>query len=314
MISNVPVIQSNPIQSEYESEYESNTLAHSAAPAAGESAKTDQFEVFWEAYPKKKSKGDARKAFAALKNVNLDLLLSALEEQKKSKDWLKEGGQFIPYPAIDKQDGYSCALCKNKGIIAYPEISELGYSTVVFRECVCMKPRRSLRRLEKSGLKSLIKDYTFARFNVHKPWQGLMLNAARSYAEKPEGWFFVGAQLKAAVTDEKRYAELINEYKTVDVLYIDDLFKSGRSKEAAAQPTSADINVAFEILNYRYNNPALLTVISSEYSIGDIISIDEAVGGRIYERTKNGNACSIKRDRGKNYRLRSATELGEEQK
>lgn len=250
--------------------------------------------------------------------------------------------------ALDKQDGYSCALCKNKGIIAYPEISELGYSTVVFRECVCMKPRRSLRRLEKSGLKSLIKDYTFARFNVHKPWQGLMLNAARSYAEKPEGWFFVGgqsgsgkthictaicrelllsgraviymlwrdtvAQIKAAVTDEKRYAELINEYKTVDVLYIDDLFKSGRSKEAAAQPTSADINVAFEILNYRYNNPALLTVISSEYSIGDIISIDEAVGGRIYERTKNGNACSIKRDRGKNYRLRSATELGEGQK
>ena len=250
--------------------------------------------------------------------------------------------------ALDKQDGYSCALCKNKGIIAYPEISELGYSTVVFRECVCMKPRRSLRRLEKSGLKSLIKDYTFARFNVHKPWQGMMLNAARSYAEKPEGWFFVGgqsgsgkthictaicrelllsgraviymlwrdtvAQLKAAVTDEKRYAELINEYKTVDVLYIDDLFKSGRSKEAAAQPTSADINVAFEILNYRYNNPALLTVISSEYSIGDIISIDEAVGGRIYERTKNGNACSIKRDRAKNYRLRSATELGEEQK
>ena len=99
MISNVPVIQSNPIQSESESESESNTLAHSAAPAAGESAKTDQFEVFWEAYPKKKSKGDARKAFAALKNVNLALLLSALEEQKKSKDWLKEGGQFIPYPA-----------------------------------------------------------------------------------------------------------------------------------------------------------------------------------------------------------------------
>ncbi len=249
---------------------------------------------------------------------------------------------------LDRQDGYSCALCKNKGIIAYPEISGLGYSAVVFRECVCMKPRRSLRRLERSGLKSLIKDYTFERFNVYKPWQGLMLNAARCYAEKPEGWFFVGgqsgsgkthictaicrelllsgraviymlwrdtvAQLKAAVTDEKRYAELINEYKTVDVLYIDDLFKAGRSKEAAAQPTSADINVAFEILNYRYNNPALLTVISSEYSIGDIISIDEAVGGRIYERTKNGNACSIKRDRGKNYRLRSATELGEDQK
>lgn len=264
--------------------------------------------------------------------------LSEVDEQTKLKAELLNS----TIGALDKQDGYSCALCKNKGIIAYPEISELGYSTVVFRECVCMKPRRSLRRLERSGLKSLIKDYTFERFNVYKPWQGLMLNAARCYAKKPEGWFFVGgqsgsgkthictaicrelllsgraviymlwrdtvAQLKAAVTDEKRYAELINEYKTVDVLYIDDLFKVGRSKEAAAQPTSADINVAFEILNYRYNNPALLTVISSEYSIADIISIDEAVGGRIYERAKNGNACSIKRDRGKNYRLRSATE------
>lgn len=270
--------------------------------------------------------------------------LSEVDEQTKLKAELLNS----TIGALDKQDGYSCALCKNKGIIAYPEISELGYSTVVFRECVCMKPRRSLRRLERSGLKSLIKDYTFERFNVYKPWQGLMLNAARCYAKKPEGWFFVGgqsgsgkthictaicrelllsgraviymlwrdtvAQLKAAVTDEKRYAELINEYKTVDVLYIDDLFKVGRSKEAAAQPTSADINVAFEILNYRYNNPALLTVISSEYSIADIISIDEAVGGRIYERTKNGNACSIKRDRGKNYRLRSAAELWEDQK
>lgn len=271
--------------------------------------------------------------------------LPAVDEQTKLKAELLNS----TVGALDKQDGYSCALCKNKGIIAYPEISELGYSTVVFRECVCMKPRRSLRRLEKSGLKSLIKDYTFARFNVYKPWQELMYNAARCYAEKLEGWFFVGgqsgsgkthictaicrefllngraviymlwrdtvAQLKAAVTDEKRYAELINEYKTVDVLYIDDLFKSGRSKEAAAQPTSADINVAFEILNYRYNNPALLTVISSEYSIGDIISIDEAVGGRIYERTKNGNGYSIniKRDRDKNYRLSSAAGPRKEQ-
>lgn len=91
-------IQSNPNPNP-NTESESNTLAHSAAPAAGESAKTDQFEVFWKAYPKKKSKGDAKKAFSALKNVNLDQLLSALEEQKKSKEWLKEGGQFIPYPA-----------------------------------------------------------------------------------------------------------------------------------------------------------------------------------------------------------------------
>lgn len=58
------------------------------------------FERFWEAYPRKVAKADALKAFE--KNVPEPLLatvLNALEKQKRSESWIKDGGKFIPYPA-----------------------------------------------------------------------------------------------------------------------------------------------------------------------------------------------------------------------
>lgn len=59
------------------------------------------FEVFWKAYPKKKGKKDALKAFKKLKPTQdmLDQMLAAIEQQKKSEQWQREHGQYIPYPA-----------------------------------------------------------------------------------------------------------------------------------------------------------------------------------------------------------------------
>lgn len=237
---------------------------------------------------------------------------------------------------LDKQDGYKCAVCNNKGLVVVPQQTDYGYWITVTQECKCQKVRRSIRRMERSGLKDSIRDNTFERFTVHKPWQELLFNTAKLYAEKCEGWLYIGGQsgigkthlctavcrelllkgydvqymrwrddavlLKAAVKDEERYGELIRRYKTVEVLYIDDLFKSGKDKDGSKQPTAADVNIAFEILNYRYGNPKLLTIISSELSLDDILSIDEATGGRIYERAKK-YTVNIKSDRAKNYRL-----------
>ena len=61
---------------------------------------TPEFEAFWNAYPKvkQKSKQEAREAFAKV-DVPLQTLLDALEVQKRSNDWTKDGGQYIPYPA-----------------------------------------------------------------------------------------------------------------------------------------------------------------------------------------------------------------------
>ncbi len=59
------------------------------------------FNLFWERYPKKLAKRDAEKAFAKIKPDEklFNLILEKLELYKKSEAWLKDGGQYIPYPA-----------------------------------------------------------------------------------------------------------------------------------------------------------------------------------------------------------------------
>ena len=59
---------------------------------------TDEFTQFWTAYPKKLNKKDAQKAFAKV-TVDIETLLKAIEEQKKSDQWTKDKGKYIPYPA-----------------------------------------------------------------------------------------------------------------------------------------------------------------------------------------------------------------------
>jgi hypothetical protein len=56
---------------------------------------------FWDAYPKKRSKGQAEKSFAKLKvdEQFMEVILAAIERAKKSTDWQKENGRFIPHPA-----------------------------------------------------------------------------------------------------------------------------------------------------------------------------------------------------------------------
>ena len=162
-----------------------------------------------------------------------------------------------------------------------------------------------------------------------------------AYTKEPNGWFFMGGQpgcgkshLGAAICrhflldgravvymswlddaaqlksrkNEANYGELIGRYKEADVLYIDDLFKADERDGVKQPPSGADIRLAFEIVNYRYNNPDLLTIVSSEYYAGQLLDIDEAVGSRIIEKSA-GNSFNISRDRSRNYRLKGVTVL-----
>jgi len=73
------------------------------------SPRAKDFEAFWSAYPKKKAKPDARKAFdAAIKKTDIATMLAAIVRQRQSADWLKQSGQFIPYPASWlRQEGWA---------------------------------------------------------------------------------------------------------------------------------------------------------------------------------------------------------------
>lgn len=59
------------------------------------------FEQFWKIYPKKKSQGQAEKAFLKLNPDEqlLAVILEAVGRATKSEDWVKEKGRFIPHPA-----------------------------------------------------------------------------------------------------------------------------------------------------------------------------------------------------------------------
>jgi hypothetical protein len=61
----------------------------------------ERFDTFWKAYPRKKSKADALKAWKQVKPSQelLDTILSKLVLLQKCDDWTKDDGQFIPYPA-----------------------------------------------------------------------------------------------------------------------------------------------------------------------------------------------------------------------
>ncbi len=59
------------------------------------------FEAFWHVYPKKRSKGQAVRAWNKLAPTEQlqATLLAALKRAVTSADWLKDQGRYIPYPA-----------------------------------------------------------------------------------------------------------------------------------------------------------------------------------------------------------------------
>lgn len=246
---------------------------------------------------------------------------------------------------LNEADGYNCDVCKNRGgIMKLTETNGMYYQT--YSPCKCMKIRGMLQKLKRSGLSKSIKEYSFEKYETNEPWQENLKRQAIQFTKDDKStWFYIGGQsgagkthlctaitahylrqnksayymlwrdeitkIKSAITDNELYEKMISELKTVEVLYIDDLFKMGKDQNGNVQrPTASDINIAFEIINFRYNNRDLVTIISSERSIHDIIDIDEAVGGRIFERCNKGEyVFDIKKDAKKNYRKAAIVEI-----
>lgn len=269
---------------------------------------------------------------------------TSFDMSEKDYEQFKVDGLNSAVGNRNEEDGYDCPLCKNKGYIA-KLVEDNGHYSHCFTDCKCNEVRRSIMRMKRSGLKDIIKDYTFEKFKDTEPWQKAIKESAMEYAENPEGWFALCGQSGAGKThlctaicrkfllsgkkvvymlwrDEivkiKEAAKggddenddlrtILDKYKNAEVLYIDDLFKTGRNIDTSLiKPSVADINYAFEIINYRYNNPNLLTIISSELTEDELLDVDEAIGGRIYERSKT---FTIARDRKRNYRLKRAVTL-----
>ena len=190
-----------------------------------------------------------------------------------------------------------------------------GSIEISVSECECAVKRRNALRIKRSGLADVMNRYTFEAYKTPDKQTAAIKAAALRYVAESRGeWFVIVGrpgsgkthictaivgklieggknckymlwrdevrELKALVNDNPAYRERMNLLKNVDVLYIDDFFK-GRTV------SDGDLNVAFELLNARYN-ARKRTIISGERTIGAIMDIDEAIGSRIYERSKNG--------------------------
>ena len=231
-----------------------------------------------------------------------------------------------------KLEGLNCTKCNNKGIVY---VRDGLY--IASEECSCMKIRREKQRIEQSGLAPLMSRYTFDNYETTEQWQQTIKTGAKQFIhEHDQKWFFIGGQpglgkthictaivseflkqgiesryviwkeeagkLKNIILDDS-YAVQMRKLQRVPVLYIDDFFKTAKDDSGQRRlPTPGDINVAFELLNYRYNNNCI-TIISSERTTGELLDCDEAVGSRIYERSKD-YCFNFSPDRKKNYRLK----------
>ncbi len=230
---------------------------------------------------------------------------------------------------LHEQDGYNCVICKNKGFIA-----KLGENDEdIYSICKCRKIRATLQRAKRSGLGDIIRDYTFDKYKATEDWQESIKAKAQDFCKDEDArWFYIGGQIGSGKThlctaitahyikagcearymlwgeDSKRLKALVNEpnyqeeisvFKDADVLYIDDFLKV----KSGETPTTADMNLAFEIINHRLLSRDKVTIISSEKTLDEILDYDEATMSRIYQNTGRYN-ISVGRDKTRNYRLK----------
>lgn len=121
---------------------------------------------------------------------------------------------------------------------------------------------------------------------------------------EPHFYFSYRAEIPSLVKASRSYSDdydaAMRKWKTCQNLYIDDLFKfSGRVESGKLVAIDRDeLKVVFDLINARYLNH-LTTIFSSEYSVGNLARIDEALGSRIYEMV---NPYALRVD-GQNQRL-----------
>lgn len=253
------------------------------------------------------------------------------EEEKtryKELSFNKKAGQL---------KGYNCPLCKNKG-----EIMAIKEGVEYYSECQCMTIRRNIENMHRSGLGELLNIKKFSNYNCTEEWQTAVLTKAKAFIDSESNGFVICGQsgsgkthictaisrallrkgmplkymlwvdeskkIKQSIKDENKYAELVNELKTVQVLYIDDFFKVSKG----SKPSDADISLAIEIINARYNlsqtsKKRYITIISTELSIKQLNELDNALAGRLCELSSKDYIINIFGEE-KNYRLKKVLE------
>lgn len=227
---------------------------------------------------------------------------------------------------------YNCEKCRDTGWI----LEENKNSAPLARSCTCREINKLRAQWKAAGIDPEKCHQSFAGFQVWNATSKKAKNAAIAYYKdfenikknRKNSIMFCGqpgsgkthltvalainllnkqtkvvympyrdviTRLKQNVLDCEYYKKIIARYQTCEVLLLDDLFKG--------KLTETDINLMFELINYRYLNH-LPIIVSTEFTVDKLLSFDEAIGSRIYEMCKDF-IVEIERGRDNNYRLRA---------
>ena len=208
---------------------------------------------------------------------------------------------------LDTQENYKCNKCNDRTFI-------LIDNEAVPCECRALREAESI--LKHSGISKEFSKKTFDNFDYSRNAFAVNIyTLAKCYAnsfkdiekERCNSVLFMGqsgcgkshlslaidmTSIKQNILDSEVYNKYLNRYKNARVLLIDDLFKGNI--------TPSDINIIFEIINYRYFNNKPIIVSTEKYK-SDLLKIDEAIGSRILEMCDKFNIEV--RGKGLNYRI-----------
>ena len=230
-----------------------------------------------------------------------------------------------PLMNLEKVSEYKCDKCRD---ITY--IVEDGEA----RECECKALRDCEDILRRSGISEAFRKKRFDNFDFsrdkatmdgYKIATGYALNFKDKEKDRDNSIMFIGqvgsgkthlslaianelmdsgvgvlymgyrevvTGIKQNIMDEVYYNRVMGRYKSCRVLLIDDLFKGGISK--------SDVNIVFEILNFRYLN-GLPVIVSSELGVSELMAVDEAIGSRLMEMC--GSCLVEMKGKRLNYRI-----------
>lgn len=210
---------------------------------------------------------------------------------------------------VPSTDGIECDICGNKELIQYV-LEEDGRFYEQCELCACVERRHAKRKIAKSGLEKNIEET--GEYEVHNEWQKVIKAKADKFVtQNKDRCFYIGGQSGAGKThistliskklmeqgkpllyckwtelmdklndwNNNQRDDLYNDVTAIKVLYLDDFFKPIGSNPY----TRAEIRTTFEIIDRRYVNSDLITIISSELTSDRINAIDTALARRIIE-------------------------------
>ncbi len=189
-------------------------------------------------------------------------------------------------------------------------------------ECECRKREKIKNQWKSAGINPEMINCTFGNFNVYNRISEKMKDTALSYLNEFDDirksrknsimlcgqvgcgkthlsiaiginmikrnkrvvympYRDVITKIKQNMIDEEYYRKSISRFQTCEILLIDDMFK-GKVNES-------DINIMFEIINYRYLN-FLPIIVSSEFTVENLLGfdlIDDMFKGKVNESDIN---------------------------